>query len=148
MKKLLTILICLFMSLYIMAQPRAIGLRIGSIYELSYQHSVGSDFVEVDLGLWTSRTLQATVVYDFIFASPNWTEGTWNWYAGPGIGLGLTNEFMYLGIAGQVGLEYEFASIPLVLSADVKPMLSLGVHGAGFYPGSLVNICLGVKYSF
>ena len=33
------------------AQPRAIGVRIGNGGEVSYQHSLGSNFLEVDGGL-------------------------------------------------------------------------------------------------
>jgi hypothetical protein len=33
------------------AQPRAIGVRIGNGGEISYQHSMGSNFLEVDGGL-------------------------------------------------------------------------------------------------
>ena len=33
------------------AQPRAVGIRIGNGGEVSYQHQLGRNFVEVDAGL-------------------------------------------------------------------------------------------------
>ena len=39
------------------AQPRALGLRGGYGVEASYQHTLGSNFVEADLGLYGFNTL-------------------------------------------------------------------------------------------
>ena len=72
------------------AQPRAIGARMGSGFEASYQHTVkGADFVEADLGLlFLSSALNASAVYNFMIAQPAWTDrGEWGFYAGPGADL-------------------------------------------------------------
>ena len=134
------------------AQPRAFGLRGG---ELSYQHSFGQNFLEVDggvgFGLGTSGSLNvgATGIYNFMIAQPQWTDrGEWGFYAGPGatvgLGLGEANYFT-LAAAGMVGLEYSFW-FPLQLSLDFRQHIGLGFNGHGFWAPS--SIGLGVRYKF
>ena len=76
------------------AQPRAIGVRVGNGGEVSYQHQLGANFLEVDggLGLGFDGTFNvgATGIYNFMIAQPAWTDrGEWGFYAGPGAALGL-----------------------------------------------------------
>ena len=60
-------------------------------------------------------------------------------YAGPGIGLGFADK-LRVGIAGQVGLEYNFAA-PVQLSLDVRPYFDfMGAGLVGWYPH------LGIRY--
>ncbi|HAZ74012.1 MAG TPA: hypothetical protein DCW53_01330 [Rikenellaceae bacterium] len=130
-----------------MAQPRALGVRATWGAEVSYQHSVNSNFVEADLGLF-GNGFYLTGVYDFIFAS---ADG-FNFYAGPGAQLGFYNGVndegnnvlkMGAGIVGQVGAEYNFPSIPLGLSLDWRPGFSF--TGAGF---GWQGFALGIRYRF
>ncbi len=129
------------------AQPRAIGIRGGYGVELSYQHSLGSNFVEADLGLNTFNSLNVAATYNFSIAQ--FGDG-FNVYAGPGaaVGLGFGEvSHLYVGVAGQIGLEYIF-NFPLQLSLDLRPQLGLDINnGVGFgfwgwYP------CLGIRYAF
>ena len=136
------------------AQPRAFGLRGG---ELSYQHSFGQNFLEVDggvgFGLGTSGSLNvgATGIYNFMIAQPQWTDrGEWGFYAGPGgtVGLGLDNDsnsFFNVSVAGMVGLEYTFW-FPLQLSVDFRQHIGAGFAGHGLY--NLSSLCIGVRYRF
>ena len=134
------------------AQPRAIGVRLGNGAEISYQHTSGQNFIEVDggLGLGFDKTLNvgATGIYNFMIALPQWTDrGEWGFYAGPGasVGLGLgENNYLTLAAAGMVGLEYTFW-FPLQLSIDFRQQLGFGVNH-GFHAPS--SICLGVRYRF
>ena len=129
------------------AQPRAIGLRGGYGVEVSYQHTLGSNFVEADLGLVGSGfNLAAT--YNWNLVQPQWTEkGEWGVYAGPGANLGLGfNGWFNVAVCGQVGLEYTFW-FPLQLSLDIRPSLGFStgdkpLYVGGFYP------TLGVRYKF
>ena len=89
------------------AQPRAIGVRIGNGGEISYQHQLGQNFLEVDGGL----------------------------------GLGEAN-YLTLGAAGMVGLEYTFW-FPLQLSLDFRQ--HIGIGNGLWCPSS---IGLGVRYRF
>lgn len=127
------------------AQPRAIGIRGGYGVDISYQHSVGANFIEADLGLGDFAYLNVAGTYNFMIAQPAWTNsGEWGFYAGPGVALGLGDNIFNVGIAGQVGLEYTF-EFPLQLSLDVRPQIGLvgkqfGLWG--WYPH------LGIRYRF
>ena len=132
------------------AQPRAIGVRLGNGGEISYQHQLGKNFLEVDggLGLVFDGTLNvgATGIYNFMIAQPSWTSrGEWGFYAGPGasvgLGVGETN-YLTLGVAGMVGLEYSFW-FPLQLSLDIREHIGIG---NGFWDHA--SIGLGVRYRF
>ena len=127
------------------AQPRALGARLSYGAELSYQHTLGQNFLEADLGLGDFRYLNVAATYNFMIAQPDWTDrGEWGFYAGPGVALGAGKDLFNVGIAGQVGLEYSFW-FPLQLSIDVRPQLGLvGDHFGlwGWYPQ------LGVRYKF
>ena len=137
------------------SSPKALGIRLGNGIEVSYQHSLRDNFIELDLGLdGFSPNLNATAVYNFMIAQPNWSSrGQWGFYAGPGLGLGfgLGYDYNYFnaGIIGQVGLEYSFW-FPLQLSIDFRPQLGLITvpdHGAYFYFGSYTP-ALSLRYRF
>ena len=153
MKKIIVLAaVILGFSFAAAAQPRAIGVRIGNGGEVSYQHTLGQNFLEVDGGLGLGFdgvfNIGATGIYNFMIAQPQWTDrGEWGFYAGPGasVGLGLGDvNYLTLGAAGMVGLEYTFW-FPLQLSVDIRPQLGL-VNSAfglwGWYPH------LSVRYSF
>ena len=134
------------------AQPRALGLRGGYGVEASYQHTLGSNFVEADLGLYGFNTLNVGGTYNWMLAQPQWTDrGEWGFYAGPGAALGLgfgAASHFSAAVCGQVGLEYTFW-FPLQLSIDIRPQLGFvtaggagGFYFGGFYPA------LGVRYRF
>ena len=142
MKKFIMVIaavLCLSSAAF--AQSRALGVRATYGAELSYQHSIGSNFVEADLG-WFKNGFYLAGVYDFVFAS----EGNFNFYAGPGAAVGFYNDSetsgINLGIAGQLGLEYNF-NIPLQLSLDWRPVFNF-IHGGFGWEG----IALGIRYRF
>lgn len=154
MKKLFAVLIAVFAvaSISASAQSRAIGLRVGYGVEASYQHSLGSNFIEADLGFnggFKGRNAtMASAVYNFsIYEIQNF-----EFYAGPGAQLGLyTLEDKHtgrnslgldLGIAAQVGVEYHFDA-PINLSIDWRP--SYHFIGLGWRPESIM---LGFRYRF
>ena len=144
------------------AQPRAIGVRVGNGGEVSYQHSLGNNFLEVDGGLGLGFdgvfNVGATGIYNFMIAQPSWTpRGEWGFYAGPGVALGggavkvdgVNHGYFSAGVAGQIGLEYTFW-FPLQLSIDFRPQLGVVAvpkGGAGFYFDSWCP-ALSVRYRF
>lgn len=127
------------------AQPKAVGIRFAYGAELSYQHEIGANFLEADLGLGDFQYLNVAATYNFMLAKPDWTDrGDWGFYAGPGVALGAGKDVLNIGIAGQVGLEYTFW-FPLQLSIDIRPQLGLVGNGFGiwgWYPQ------LGARYKF
>lgn len=147
---LITLAVMLGFAVAASAQPRAIGVRIGNGGEISYQHTLGNNFLEVDgglgLGLDKVFNLGATGIYNFMIAQPQWTDrGEWGFYAGPGASVGLgvgEDNYFTLGAAGMVGLEYTFW-FPLQLSIDFRQHIGIG---NGFWSHS--SIGLGVRYKF
>ncbi len=134
------------------AQPRAIGLR-GTLTgaEISYQHTLNANFIEADLGI-SSGALSLAGIYNFNLAQ---FGNGFNVYAGPGADLVAGKGVFMVGVAGQVGLEYNFDphfNVPIQLSLDLRPHVlgitavkgaGMGLAGpAGFWP------FLGIRYAF
>lgn len=156
MKKLiLTAILIIGAAAAASAQPKAIGGRIGYGLEASYQHNMGEgvNFLEADLGLFAFSGLHLTGTYNFMIAQPEWTtKGTWGFYAGPGVGAGVS----FLGpvtvsVVGQIGLEYNFEK-PLQISVDLRPELGVGFYSGYtyFYTGGLLGFVpsFSVRYRF
>ena len=134
------------------AQPRAVGIRGGYGVEATYQHTLGANFVEANLGLNGFNALNVAATYNWMIAQPQWTDrGEWGFYAGPGaalgFGFGAASHFNVAAV-GQVGLEYTFW-FPLQLSIDIRPQLGLitASGAAGFYFGGWCP-ALGIRYRF
>ncbi len=127
MKKLVLVAaLVLGFTVAAVAQPRAVGIRGSYGVEVSYQHTLGSNFIEADLG-FMGTGLNAAAVY-------NWNlvqfGDAFNVYAGPGAAIGFGKGWFNVGIAGMVGLEYSFKptfDVPIQLSIDVRPQLGLAV---------------------
>ena len=154
MKKIIVLAaVILGFSVAAAAQPRAIGVRIGNGGEVSYQHTMGQNFLEVDGGLGLGFdgvfNIGATGIYNFMIAQPQWTDrGEWGFYAGPGasVGLGLGEaNYLTLGAAGMVGLEYTFW-FPLQLSLDFRQHLGFSFGSTPLWAPS--SIALSVRYRF
>ena len=131
MKKIIAVIAAVFaFAAVAAAQPRTIGIRGTFGGELSYQHTLGANFAEADLG-WSNDGIYVTGTYNFVFAS----EGDFNFYAGPGAALGIYNNGetsgLNLGIAGVVGAEYNF-SIPMTISLDWRPCFNFLYGGFGY----------------
>lgn len=134
---------------------KAIGLRFGGLTgygaEISYLHPLGSaNRLEADLG-WNYYGLGLVGVYQWVWDLSALADG-FNWYAGVGGGLGLydynytgnaRSNVFNLGVAGQVGIEYNF-NIPLQLSLDYRPVFYL--LNSGHFSGD--GIALSVRYKF
>lgn len=155
MKKIIVLVISALVSAAAIAQPRAIGGRLGVGVDLSYQHYLGNDFAEIDFGYNMGTGFGLTGIYEFVIAQPDWTsKGTWDFYAGPGISVGTLFKPMPLavGVTGQAGLSYTFW-FPLQLSFDLRTSFGVGVtpDGAIFNVSGLLFgfvPTLGIRYSF
>ncbi len=138
----------------------ALGFRLGSNNgfgaEVSYQKKItDNNRVEVDLGLNNSGNFKAfslTGLYQWVWEIDN----GFNWYAGPGAGVGswsyngpeniaqkTSGSIFYL--AGDIGIEYNF-DIPLLLSIDFRPELYLASSGYNNNFGN--SIALSARYKF
>ena len=128
MKKVIAILVAALAFVAVAsAQPRALGVRggwNGSFGgEVSYQHSLGNNFAEFDLGLY-GNGFSLAGIYDIIFAN----AGAVNFYIGPGALVQIVNHekasHLNAALAGQLGFEIE-TGIPLNISVDWRPAFFL-----------------------
>ena len=143
MKKFFAILVgVLAFAAVASAQPRALGIRAGYGGELSYQHSLGSNFLEADLGFFVGNGMHVSLAYDFVFASAN----IFNFYIGPGAQIGAYNGengmSFNAGLLAQLGVEAEIPSVPLNLSLDWRP--TIVSIGGPYWAG----VALGLRYRF
>lgn len=161
-KSLLVALFALLSVAAVVAQPRAIGVNLGSASGISYQHSLGNNMLDINVGvpLVTLGGLHAAVVYDWINpfgTSVPWNErGSWDWYMGVGAAGGVYGwnwDWAYVGAAGQIGIEYNFW-FPMAISIDWRPTIGVelgagspnGKVGFGLY--GLYNGAIGIRYRF
>lgn len=155
MKKSVILIVAMLLSIAAFAQPRAIGGRLAAGLQVSYQHNIGENFAEFDLGFHYASGFGVTAMYNFILANPAWTpKGTWEVYAGPGISAGTyfnISPFAF-GICGQIGLAYTF-QIPLQLSLDLRPSFGMRMGSSGkmvFNTLGMIGFAptIGIRYSF
>ena len=149
MKKIFAIALCLLaFATAASAQSRALGIRAGGDAEISYQHDLGGNFAEFDLGLSGYKNIVVTGVYDFIIASPD----NFNIYVGPGAQVGMykyategNEEALHLGVGlgAQLGVEYQFGTIPFNIALDWRPMWDF--LGAG---ASWSSAAISFRYRF
>lgn len=139
----------------------AIGLRLGDNDgfgpEVNYQRGIGNNN-RLEFGLaWHNYRhhdgFKLTGIYQWVWN----IDGGFNWYAGPGAGLGFVNYDRYYYdddyddrrdtdfygfVTGTVGIEYSF-DFPLLLSIDARPQFNLG------YNDDLgIDVGLSARYQF
>ncbi len=151
MKKVLVLLVALVSFGFAANAQNALGVRLGGGQgygaELSYQMGMGSNRLELDLGLnshddWLDFNL--TGIYQ-------WTgniAGNFGWFAGVGASLGYWgrdgHSDIALAVAGQAGLEYDFQAIPIQLTLDIRPKFYI-IPDTDFHWG---DIAFGIRYMF
>lgn len=140
----------------------AIGLRLGDNDgfgpEINYQRGIG-DNNRLELGFaWHDHkhhdAMKLTGIYQWVWN----IDGGFNWYVGPGAGLGIATydkgyyyDGPYYGkrdsdfygfVTGTVGIEYNF-DFPLLISVDARPQFNLG------YNDDLgIDVGLSARYQF
>lgn len=153
MKKIILSILVFLPTLTAFAQPRALGVRLGTECQMSYEHSVGQDFLEVDMGYELIGLVNVAGAYNFMIAQPQWTgKGTWGFYAGPAAKVGGAGVGFYVALGAQTGLEYTF-DFPLQVSLDVRPTIGCAfISGVpSFYAGGAIFgglPCLSLRYRF
>lgn len=148
----MTILLASFMTSFVYGQvnSKAIGVRASYGAELSYQHPFShANRLEADLGFYYDHGFNLAGVYQWVFDLSELANG-FNWYVGLGPQIGSWNyhdkdyDGLALGIAGQIGIEYNF-DIPLQLSLDYRPGWYFLPNS---YGGAWEGIALGIRYKF
>lgn len=155
-KNIVTTVLLMSLGFSIHAQEiskNAIGLRLGDNNgfgaEISYQRALTkNNRIEADLGWRNNHDVSAfklTGLYQWVWDIDN----SFNWYAGAGAGigswstLGTSGSFAY--VAGNVGIEYNFKDVPLLISLDYRPEFG----GNGYFNNNYgSDIALGIRYKF
>jgi len=127
-----------------------IGLRLGNAVELSYQNST-SEFkrFELDLGLngFSFDNINLAALFQTIY--PIYDVPGMNWYVGYGPSLGIYNGFKNfgIGIAGDIGIEFNVQSAPIAFSLDWRPSFSY-ITGQNKFLFVYGNFAIGIRYRF
>ena len=147
---------------------QTIGLRLGDSdgfgAEISYQKAIGRyTRIELDLGYRDSREYDAFKAVALFQSVYEISRGL-HWYYGFGGGAG-TAKFeagpdpnnpsniiqpeggLFVLAAGDIGLEYNFDDLPLLLSLDIRP--EIGIVGYGSFDDRFdFDVGLGIRYQF
>jgi len=130
----------------------AIGLRLGDNNgfgtEISYQGELSEyNRIEVDLGYRSqgiknskdkNNAFKLSGLYQWVWN----IDGSFNWFAGLGGGLGDRSTYgFFVNADGVVGIEYDF-DFPLLISLDFRQEIEI----KGDYGGS--DIALSLRYQF
>ncbi len=156
MKKLFLAIVAVFVLSMTANAQNNLGIRFGGGQgynaELSWQHGLGGNRLEFDLGYHAGDNLTAfdlTGIYQWTGDFADLGFGTFGWFAGFGAHLGywnydVTNDSdIALALAGQAGLELKF-NIPIQLTLDIRPRVYF-LPEVDFHWG---DIALGVRYCF
>jgi len=163
MKKIvLTVFVAALAVCTAYSQPRSVGGHLGYQIGAEYQHTLGNNFIEVDLEVPGYKNgLVASAQYNWLIASPAWTSrGVWDFYAGAGLATGaVRNSYVerpgkYTGflmaLSGQVGLSYTFW-FPMMISLDWRPKIGMAFGEANWIYTDWAYMfapTIGVKYCF
>ena len=77
--------------------------------------------IHADLGFYKGG-VGIDALWDFLY-KPLSGE-SFNWYVGAGPSTFIGDEF-WLGLSGEIGLEYRFATVPIAIGADWRPTMWL-----------------------
>lgn len=137
LKRVLLVLAIVFGSIaYSNAQE--VGIRFGDVsggnVAIDGIFSTGQ-FSRIHADVSFGNGVGIDVLWDFLYR-PLGGEA-FKWYAGVGPYMQIDDPF-WLGVAGEIGLEYDFVTVPISLSLDWRPNVSIvettdfHVEGFGF----------------
>ena len=144
MKKFIIAVAFSLISLGLSSQDWAVGLRVGAVTEAVGQYHMGDTYIEARFGAsfvnnfmrdgWSVRpdyntSADFTVLYNWKLMSWDWSPsvGTWFFDAGAGINVGGAEHFAYVGLAGMARFGIEFGDVPIALSLDWTPAISMSM---------------------
>ena len=121
-----------------MSNAQELGLRFGDVsggnVAIDAIFSTG-EFNRIHADISFGNGVGIDVLWDFLYR-PLGGEA-FNWYVGVGPYMQIDDPFWF-GVAGEVGLEYRFSTVPIAIGIDWRPSLSivettdLHVNGFGF----------------
>lgn len=96
--------------------------------------------IHADLGIYQGG-IGIDALWDFLYKPLN--GEAFNWYLGVGPSTYIGDDF-WVGISGEIGLEYRFSGVPIALGIDWRPTFWL-IEETSFGAGSFG---LNVRYVF
>uniref|UniRef100_UPI0032171375 hypothetical protein n=1 Tax=uncultured Draconibacterium sp. TaxID=1573823 RepID=UPI0032171375 len=135
MKKILTVLAIVFASVSF-SNAQELGVRFGDVsggnVAIDGIFSTGK-FSRVHADVSFGDGLGVDVLWDFLYKPLG--DEAFNWYVGVGPYIQIDDPF-WLGVAGEIGLEYRFNGVPIALGIDYRPSISIveetDFHARGF----------------
>ena len=121
MKKI--IVLASFLLLSFVGFSQELGIRLGDV--------VGNDaaidaifqtgkFNRLHADVSFGNGVGVEVLWDFLYRPFNIEGEGFNWYVGAGPSMLIEDPF-FLGVSGEVGLEYRFDGVPIALGLDWRP---------------------------
>lgn len=152
MRTLLILAITLCSTTFIHAQStynRAIGIKAPGGFSITYkQFLTDKNNVEAQLTMW-NKGYKTSALYEFNFYSFPSVENL-SWFVGPGVHVGFwkaaykkDHRSVDFGVDGIIGFDYKFKDVPINVSVDWQPSVTL--IGPTNFP-SLGGIA--VRYTF
>jgi hypothetical protein len=124
MKKIVLI-IAIVLTTCINSFSQEIGIRLGNISggNAAVDAVFGtSKFTRIHADVSFGNGVGIDVLWDFLYKPIG--SSPINWYLGVGPYAQITDPF-YLGVVGEVGLEYRFNKVPIALGVDWRPTFSI-----------------------
>ena len=109
----------------ISSNAQEVGVRIGGTNgaggaAVDAVFGAGSGRIHADAGFYRDG-VGIDAVWDILY-KPLGGE-SFNWYLGPGATTFIGNDAFWLGVCGEIGLEYRFNGAPIAIGADWRPTL-------------------------
>ncbi len=100
------------------------GAASGGYYAVDGVFSTGEfNRIHADLS-FSGYGVGIDALWDFVYRPLDIEGVKFNWYAGAGAFTYIGDPFL-LGVAGEVGIEYRFKEVPIVLGLDWRPAFSI-----------------------
>jgi hypothetical protein len=107
------------------ANAQEVGVRVGGTNgaggaAVDGVFGTGAGRIHADLGFY-NHGVGVDALWDILY-KPLGNE-SFNWYLGPGASTFIGDGNFWLGVSGEIGLEYKFKGAPIVIGADWRPTL-------------------------
>jgi hypothetical protein len=130
--KRIILIAAIVLSTFGYSYSQELGVRFGNISggNIAIDGVFGtSKFTRIHADVSFGNGVGIDLLWDFLYR-PVGGESV-NWYLGAGPYAQFADPF-WLGVAGEIGLEYRFNKVPIALGIDWRPSLSL-IKTTGFH---------------
>ncbi|MBA4153794.1 hypothetical protein [Flavobacterium sp.] len=142
MRKLFIVFVFLLSGLY-QTTAQEVGIRFGEMtgnnVAVDGVFSLG-EFSRIHADVSFGDGLGVDALWDFIYKP---IDDDFNWYVGFGPSLLIDDPF-FLGVSGEIGIEYHFDTVPIAIGLDYRPTFWI-VEETDFDAG---GFGLNIRYVF